>query len=134
MEKWKIALVVIGLLATGFFAGFATNRLIVRSQIERVREMEDKGPFGEKLLEKIEATPDQRATMRPILDEYNDRFRNLFRISRQQRRATADSLLQELRPLLEEDQLQELERFRHILLRSPRKKRDADRRPRKQRE
>lgn len=127
MEKWKIALVVVGLLATGFIAGFATNRLFVRTQIDRVRDMEKKGPFGEVFLDKIEATPEQRAAIRPILDQYNDRFRELIQTSRQQRRATADSLLQELTPLLAEEQLQELDRFRHILLRSPRKKKDSDR-------
>lgn len=131
MEKWKIALVVIGLLATGFIAGFATNRLIVRSQIERVRDMENKGPFGEIFLDKIEATPEQRAAIRPVLDQYNERFRELIRTSRQQRRATADSLLQELTPLLAEEQLQELNRFRHILLRGPRKKKDSERKRKK---
>ena len=128
MEKWKIILVVIGLLVTGFIAGFATNRLIVRSQIERVRDMDKKGPFGDVFLDKIEATPEQRAAIRPVLDRYNDRFRELIRTSRQERRVTADSLLQELTPLLAEEQLQELERFRHVLLRAPRKKKEGDRR------
>ncbi len=113
MKQLKIVLIVLGIFLTGFGAGFFTHRHLVGRQLERVRDL-GRGPgFSKQLLKTIDATPEQVEQLRPILRKYGETMAQETRRSRQQRRATVDSLHEEIKPYLTPAQIQELESLTH---------------------
>ena len=119
MQKLKVILAVAGLLLIGFIGGFLTNRQLVQQRVHELRQLGEGKGFGERFLERIETEPEQELHLREIFEEYGPRFRELNASHRLERTQLADSLFQEVTPLLTEDQLQESQRWRRMLSRSP---------------
>ena len=134
METLKTILAIIGLILIGFFAGFFTHREMTMDRIQQIAAM-TRGPgFQEQLLDKLEATTQQRQELDPIVQDYGKRLTTLHRESREQRKVVIDSLYNAIRPHLTPQQTVKLEqfsrRFRANPLkrnkRGPRKKRKAE--------
>ena len=119
MNKFKIILVVAGLLLTGFVAGFLTNRQLVRNHIHRVRQWDREEQFGDRILQRVEATPEQREALRPVLERYGEKYHELTLDQRQTRKAFFDSLHLEMSPYLDSLQQEKLERVRRYIQRGP---------------
>lgn len=127
MQKLKVILAVVGLVLIGFIGGFLTNRQLVQQRVHQLRQLGEGKGFGEHFLERIETEQEQELQLREIFDKYGPRFRELNVVHRQERSQLADSLFQEITPLLTEDQLQESQRWRRMLSRSPRMKKRSRR-------
>jgi type VI protein secretion system component VasK len=119
MNKLKIILVVAGLLVTGFVAGFLTNRQLVKNHIHRVRQWDREEQFGDRILQRVEATTEQREALRPLLENYGEKYHQLTQDQRQTRKAFFDSLHQEMSPYLDSLQQEKLERVRGYIQRGP---------------
>ncbi|MEL6834387.1 MAG: hypothetical protein AAFP77_15435 [Bacteroidota bacterium] len=119
MQKAKVILVVVGLLLIGFTGGFLTNRHFVQQKVHQLRRLSDGEGFGEMFLKRIDANPEQTAELREVFQIYGPQFRELGRTHREERKQLADSLFQELNPLLSEEQLYEVERWRRMLVKAP---------------
>lgn len=122
MQKLKVILAVAGILLIGFTAGFLTNRHLVQQRVHELRRIGEGKGFGELFLNRIEAEPEQELHLREVFEAYGPRFRELGATHRQERSQLADSLFEELTPLLTEDQLHESQRWRRMLSKSPHRK------------
>ncbi len=123
MQKAKVILVVVGLLLIGFTGGFLTNRYLVQQKVHQLRRMSNGEGFGEMFLKRIDAPPEQTTELRAVFQTYGPQFRELGRTHRQEREQLADSLFQELTPLLTEAQFGEIERWRRMLVKGPHRNR-----------
>lgn len=121
MQKLKITGIVVGLLLTGFVAGFLTNRQLVQRKIHNFHRMEAERGFSQLYLERIGADAAQAATLQPILDDYGQRFRTLRAAHSEQRRAFGDSLRVALAPHLTDEQKQATEIWMRYMAQRPRK-------------
>ena len=109
MNQFKVILIVLGLLLTGFGAGFLTHRAMVGKQMENVRALGRGAGFGQHLLENIEATTEQKERLHPILKQYGRRMGDMTQETRQRRRTLIDSMHQEIKPMLNDDQIKRLD-------------------------
>ena len=128
MQKIKVIIVIVGLLLIGFVGGFLTNRHLVETKVRHFRQLERGRDFGAHFLDRIEADDEQRARLRPTLEDYGRRFRALGRTHQIERAGLTDSLFQAISPSLEDRQLEHARRWRRFLERGPEKS------PRKRRE
>ena len=121
MQKLKVILVVVGLLLIGFTGGFLTNRYLVKQKVNTLRRIGEGRGFGELFIKKIKATDEQDAQLREVFEIYGPRFKELGAQQQRERANLADSLFQELTPLLSEEQVQEGKKWRRMLERAPRR-------------
>lgn len=128
MQKLKIAGIVIGLLLTGFVAGFLTNRQLVKRKIHQFQRMEARQGFGQVYLDRIGADEAQTAILHPILDDYGRRFQEMRTAHYEERKALGDSLLVTLAPHLKTDQQQRTEQWLRSFTQDPRKRGRRDKR------
>lgn len=111
MKTFKIALVLISLVSIGFIAGFYTNRYLVKQKINRIANMRYADGLKQSIYEKIGATPEQREKLAPAIEKYADKVALVYQESRMIRREMMDSLRAEVKPILSEPQIKELENF-----------------------
>ena len=88
--------------------------MLVSKHLHQARNLHLKGQFGDRLLDRLEATDAQRETLKPILESYGGRLRTLRRDHERQRAVLHDSLHLELDPLLTDEQRQEAQRWRAL--------------------
>lgn len=121
MQKFKVILVVLGLLLVGFVGGFLTNRHLVKQKLHHFRQLERGQNFGDFFLERIAATEEQQAKLRPVLKTFGERFRELGQEQQQARSLLADSLFTTINPFLTEQQQEGSQKWRRFLERGPKK-------------
>lgn len=122
MDKWKVIVVVVGLLLTGFVAGFMTNRYLIRTHIHQFRQADNEHAFGAYLIDRLDASPEQLEQLKPVMDYYGKRFHQLGQEHRAERTLLTDSLYQQINPLLTPEQQKASKSWRRILDRGPRSK------------
>jgi uncharacterized protein HemX len=113
MKAYKIIIAALLLIAIGFTAGFYTHRQLSVQRIKKVAAMRSAYGFEENLFRLIQPTEEQAAQLRPIVEGYAEQIAENSRQSRQRQKALVDSMRQEIRPFLTEEQGQQLERFSH---------------------
>ena len=111
MNYLKTVLVVAGLLAIGFIGGFHTHRFLTTKKIKQVAELRMARGFQTRFFDAVQATDAQRAVLEPIVEKYGKRMALLYQDFRKNRQSLTDSLLTELKPHLDEVQLQQLSEF-----------------------
>lgn len=111
MNYLKTTLVVAGLLAIGFIGGFHTHRYLATKKIKEVAELRMAWGFQTRFFDAVQATGAQRAVLEPIVEEYGKKMSLLYQDFRKNRQSLTDSLLNELKPYLDEVQLQQLTEF-----------------------
>ncbi len=121
MQKFKVILVVSGLLLVGFVGGFLTNRYLVEKKVSHFRNLQRGQNFGDFFLERIAATEEQQAELRPVLKTFGTRFHELGKQHQQARVVLADSLFRAMEPLLTEEQQEGGQKWRRFLERGPEK-------------
>ncbi len=126
MKTLKIVLFVTSLLGVGFVAGFYTHRYVVHKKIERVAELRFAKGFQMRLFERIEADEQQRSKLSPIVEKYAQQMAKESKDSRQRRRELMDSLYKEIKPLMTQEQITELEDFSRRFHPKDRERREND--------
>ncbi|MGH1436771.1 MAG: hypothetical protein ACRBG0_20205 [Lewinella sp.] len=121
MQKFKVILVVLGLLLVGFVGGFLTNRYLVKEKVRHFRQLERGQNFGDLFLEKIAATEEQQLELRPLLKSYGERFHELNKEHQVERISLTDSLFTTMEPMLTEQQQERSQKWRRFLERGPEK-------------
>ncbi len=124
MKTLKIVLFVISLLSVGFIAGFYTHRYVVAKKIEKVAELRFAMGFKKNLFEVIHADQEQRDEMGPVVDKYAQEIARVSRESRMRRKELVDSLYKELKPMMSEEQVTQMEEFSRRFRQKERERRD----------
>ena len=126
-SKTKSIFVLIGVLIIGIIIGALGSSLLRRSMWEeRVSRFRTPEGFTERILERIDPDPDKRDAVKNILMEQHRKLAQKFEHTRVQMEAHADSVLLQLKPLLNEVQM---ERAAHFLKRRSRHMRKPGEKP-----
>lgn len=124
MKTLKIVLFVTSLLGVGFVAGFFTHRYVVNKKIEKVAEMRFARGFQMRLFERIDADEAQKEKLAPIVKKYAQQMAKESKDSRLRRKEIIDSLYMEMKPLMTDEQIAELEAFSRRFREKERDRRD----------
>jgi hypothetical protein len=120
--KTKSTIVLIGVLLIGIVIGALGSSLIRRSMWEeRVARFRSPEGFSERLMHIIQPDPGQEKRIREILLKHHNKMERITEESRALIRKHADSLLIDLKPVLNPDQL---DRLKEMLHRRPPHRRD----------
>ena len=111
MKVLKIIALVSSLVGIGFVAGFFTHRYIAVQHIGRVAQMRFPPGFEEHLYRIIDADAELQKKLHPIVHHYAGKISSNHIESRGRRKALVDSMHQEIKPLLTDEQIQKLEEF-----------------------
>jgi hypothetical protein len=123
-NKFKTILAVIGILLIGYMIGFYTNRIIVKQRLEKVVKTRISPGFEHRLLDIIALDSSQYDILEPVVKKYGQRLIQVNRESKVQKALILDSLKQDLKDQLSEDQMERLEKVIHRMKRihEPRKR------------
>ncbi len=131
MRTVKITAAVLSLIGTGFVAGFFTHRYVTVQEIHRVAEMRFAPGFEERLYQIIDANPELQKQLHPIVQGYAGQIAEDHIASRAKRKALVDSLHEEIKPLMSEEQLQKLDDFSRRFREHGKKKKDKKKKKKK---
>ncbi len=103
-------------LVLGIAIGFLGSGLLVRNKIKELRKMQTREGISHSMEQALNLSEAQIPLVRPVLEEYALRMRDLLQEHRIERREEIDRLFEALEPVLDEGQLQELRaRTRRII-------------------
>jgi hypothetical protein len=110
--KTKSIIVLIGVLIIGIVIG-ATGSSLLRKNIleERISRFKTPEGFTQRIIDRINPAPDKREAVEQILLEQHEKLRRKFEHTRLHMEAHIDSVLQQLQPLLNEEQFERAKRF-----------------------
>lgn len=129
MSRLQLLLIGFLLLAAGFAGGWATHRTMVVDRMHDVARMRKAGGFEDYLYRRIEAGPEQRTKLDPIVQQYGVRIDSMHHRFGADRRAVIEQMHEEIKPLLTGEQIKKLNRFsRRFEMRDghPKKRRQRD--------
>ena len=105
----KSSLILIFTLIIGILLGVLVDRtLLHRSFEQRIARMRGPGGFIHLFERVLEPTEAQKEKIRKVLDSYSERLTILEKQSRKNFTAVMDSLIQDLQPILSDEQKQRL--------------------------
>ena len=104
--KTKSSLIIISTLLIGIVLGFLLKSWITENRFDKFKSR--RGPEGlvKMLNEVIQPDEHQKAEIEPVLRKFQIRFQEVMTMSRKEMAVTIDSLRSELKPLLNEEQLE----------------------------
>ena len=111
MKTYQITIAAILLVAVGFAAGFFTHRAMSVKRIQRVAQLRSSAGFEDNLFRIIQPSAEQRAQLSPIVQRYAGQIADNNQESRRRQKELVDSMHLEIKPLLTEKQLEQLDRF-----------------------
>ncbi len=111
MNRSQLILIAFLLLFAGFAGGWAAHRYIVLHRVHEVAEMRKARGFGAFLYERIQATPEQREQLQPIVHRYGAIIDSLHQSFNAERRATVEQMHEAIKPMLNDRQQEQLDRF-----------------------
>jgi hypothetical protein len=115
--KTKSILLISSVLIIGIIIGAIGSTLLTKNMWkERVSRFRTPEGFTERILDRIDPDPDKRDAVEKILLEQHQQLTKKFENTRMEMKAHVDSVLQKLKPLLNEEQM---ERATKILKRRP---------------
>ena len=107
--KFKSTLIILVTLIVGIVIGFLINGQITHRKFKRVVEMGMEEGFKNRLYNFIQPTADQKELIDPIIEDYARKNSAIFKNVRSEHDSLMDVFHEELKPLLNEDQLSKLE-------------------------
>jgi hypothetical protein len=126
----KSILLISSVLIIGIIIGALGSTFLTKNMWkERVSRFRTPEGFTERIIDRIDPDPDKRKAVEKILLEQHQKLSKKFEKTRMEMESHVDSVLQKLKPLLNEEQM---ERATQILRRRPphmRKPRGEFRRP-----
>ncbi len=108
----KTAGILIGTLFLGGILGVLGSRLWVQARVQRFQEHRGQRFFVQLHTQIIQPTPAQEDTVNAILEKYERKMLQLRRQFGDETRTMLDSLQAELKPILNEEQLERLQKRR----------------------
>ncbi len=108
-RKTKYLISLAAVLLLGFFIGFLVNGRITHARIDRMRNFYTEPGFNRVLMRIIRPTPEQRKQLQPVLKKYARQNRARLMEFRKKQAQSFDSLVNEIKPLLTEQQVLRLE-------------------------
>jgi len=104
-SKTKSILILLVTLILGIVIGFQINEILIKKRFEEMRAAGRPGSFI-KLFENIlQPNENQKVLLEPVFIKYQEKMDNIISKSRLQVEAQMDSLTNELKPILTQDQL-----------------------------
>ncbi|MCH2084229.1 MAG: hypothetical protein MK226_17665 [Saprospiraceae bacterium] len=122
MRTFKIILAISGLIGIGFVAGFMTQRYAFKERMEKAKDYGRGRGLGKFILEKIEATPEQKEQLAPIMQPYTLRLRESVKSFKKEHTAIRDSMYSDMKPYLTAEQFQTLSELKKKFTRKRRKR------------
>jgi hypothetical protein len=110
-ERLKTILIMLSLVAIGFLAGFLTHRNMVSHKIQRVAELKSASGFEQQLMGEMKLDGSQQEQVGPIITKYAEKISRASQEGRLLRRMMIDSMHAEIKPFLQPDQIEQLNRF-----------------------
>lgn len=111
--KIKTVLIVLGLLGFGFALGVMTSGRFAKSKVKEIRKLGTATGMEEGIFMIINADPEQREALRPLIRPYTTRIETIRYESREKIRPLMDSIRLQLGDNLTAEQEEMLEkRFR----------------------
>lgn len=130
----KTILAILGILAIGYVLGVLTAGIFVREKVEKVNRVMGGNHFEEMLIKNVHPTQEQLDKIRPIISNFEQEFKTTRRESREQMRTLVDSMhnnvkaeLTEEQQILFEEQVKEMRKM--MLKRKGKKGHPGERRP-----
>lgn len=109
----KSTAILLFTLLIGFMLGVLSTGRFVQSQVSNMQQLRE-APM-QKLLETINPTEEQRQQLDPVLEKYASEIIELNLQHKEILQETIDSLLSEIQPVLDNDQLNRIETRRKIM-------------------
>jgi hypothetical protein len=104
-SKTKSILILLVTLILGIVIGFQINEILIKKRFEEMRAARRPGSFI-KLFENIlQPSEEQKVLLEPIFIKYQQKIDEVISNSRVQVDAQMDSLTNDLKPILKQDQL-----------------------------
>lgn len=119
MDKIKTILAVFGLIMIGFMAGFVTHRQLVKKEMQRVVRLGEAPMFREHLVRQLDLNPEQKIEVQSILDKHVQEMRQQMQNNRQSRADLMHQLEADLKPVLSEQQIKQLQQINRRFKRPP---------------
>ena len=111
-KRIKLILSILGILAIGFMTGFQSHRMMTKKHIHRIAK-ERIGPnFGERMMDLLDVTDQQRTQLNPIFEKYGPQLQEMKDLEKQNRKVVYEEMGKELRTHLNEAQIKQLDEMR----------------------
>jgi hypothetical protein len=108
----KGTLILVATFAIGIVVGALLEATLARDRIERLRGFRGARQFAPRIEQILQPRDEEQArAIREVLDRAAERNAEIFRRARDDMQSLIDSLRAELEPLLDEQQLQRLDRL-----------------------
>lgn len=111
MKVLKTILSIVGLLLIGFAGGFYAHRMVTMQKLEEIRELGRAPNFERHFFESINATPEQREQLDPIIAKHSTQMAAFLQESREKRRALMQELHHAVKPHLTAEQVEKMKKF-----------------------
>jgi len=108
--KLKSIIIILATLIIGFVIGFLTNGQITKKKIQSFVRMGTSEGFKERLYHVIKPDELQRSEIDPILEKYSIKIHDAIIDSRDEMKSINESMMEELEPYLDEDQIERMEK------------------------
>ena len=108
--KTKSILIIIATLIIGFTIGFLTNGQLTRYKFNRFVKQGSYDAFKFRMMDVVMPDIDQAKDIEPILDKYAQNASETLEESKENMKKLHKELLEELKPYLNKEQLQRLDR------------------------
>lgn len=109
----KSTAILIVTMLIGFVLGVLSTGRFVQSQVSNLQQLRE-APM-QKLMETIAPTEEQRQQLEPVLEKYASEIKELNLQHKEILQETLDSLLSEIQPVLNNDQVSRIETRRKIM-------------------
>ena len=112
MKKWKIWVGILVIFISGMVVGAVGTAMKVKNVAQRLKTADREfiaDHFLNKTSRALKFSPDQRASLRPIVLEMTDELLTLRREIYPKADTIVDAMMAEIRPILDEGQFEELE-------------------------
>jgi hypothetical protein len=110
--KTQIILIIIGSLLLGLVIGVLATGRFTQHKVEQIKEMGTPDGIHKRLFHMIDPTDAQHDSIKPILREFARKSDELRRQHWQEHRILFNEMLEQLTPLLTNEQLERLENFK----------------------
>lgn len=110
--KTKSAIIIIATFILGLALGLVSSQHLIRKRLEPLRHVEEGPRIGMWLERSIQPTDKQREAIKEITGKYRRRMIELRKEHQRDNRKILDSLMGEIKPLLNEDQIKRFERLK----------------------
>jgi len=112
--KLKSALLITITLIVGIVIGFLINGQLTHRKYKKFIEFRKEEGFKDRHYHFLQPTESQKEKIDPVMDKYAKLNSELFKGIRQEHDSLMVNFFEELKPLLDNEQIEKLEKFREM--------------------